>query len=115
MTKREMYARIAEVNANDEEIVNFCNHEIELLNHKSSSSSKPTKTQIENEAYKSAILEHLRASDRPLTISELMEECTGIAGLKNQRVSALVTLLKNAELVVRTQDKKKAYFSAATV
>ena len=112
MTKKEMFAHIATVNSADQEIVDFCNHEIELLAKKASGSSKPTKTQVENETYKASILEILAEADRPLTISEMMED-DRLSGLKNQRVSALVTQLKKAEQVVRTEDKKKAYFSLA--
>ena len=32
MTKKEMFAHIATVNADNAEIVEFCNREIELLN-----------------------------------------------------------------------------------
>ena len=95
-------------------VIDFANHEIELLNKKSSSSSgKPTKTQIENEGYKEVILEALATADKPMTISEIMEYADGLAGLKNQRVSALMTQLKNAGKVIRTEEKKKAYFSLA--
>ena len=95
-------------------MVKFGTHENELLNKKSSSSSgKPTKTQVENEKYKEYILATLTEVDRPMTISEIMENCEGIAGLKNQRVSAIVTQLKNAGKVIRTEEKKKAYFSIA--
>ena len=114
MTKKEMFAHIAKINSADAEIVAFCDHEIELLSRKSSGSGKPTKTQVENEGYKQAMLETLSALDHPVTISELMEECEGIAGLKNQRVSALMTQLKNAHLVKRSVDKKKAYFEIRT-
>lgn len=118
MTKKEMFAQViamangTEISATREEIVAFAEHEIELLEKKSSGSSKPTKTQVENEGYKSAILEILAEADRPLTISEMMED-SRLEGLKNQRVSALVTQLKKAEQVVRTEDKKKAYFALA--
>lgn len=118
MTKKEMFAQViamakgAEVAATREEIVAFAEHEIELLEKKSSGSAKPTKIQIENERYKSAILEILAEADRPLTISEMMED-SRLEGLKNQRVSALVTQLKKAEQVIRTEDKKKAFFSIA--
>ena len=112
MTKKEMFNHIAQINAEDSEIVAFCEHEIELLNRKSGSSHKPTKTQMENEGYKSAILEILAENDIPMTISEMMTD-SRLDGLKNQRVSALVTQLKKAEFVIRTEDKKKAYFSLA--
>ena len=111
MTKKEMFNHIATINSADAEIVAFCEHEIELLEKKASGSSKPTKTQVENEGYKQMMLDTMASLDRPVTISELMEECEGIATLKNQRVSALMTQLKKAGLVTRTEDKKKAYFS----
>lgn len=46
MTKREMFAHIATVNAADAEIVEFCNREIELLDSRKASKT-PTKTQRE--------------------------------------------------------------------
>ena len=113
MTKKEMFNHIAQINFNDPEVVAFCEHELELLNRKASGSSKPTKTQIENEGYKQAMLDTLTELDYPVTISELMDLCEGINGLKNQRVSALMTQLKKAGLVVRTEEKKKAYFTIA--
>ena len=120
MTKKDMFNEIINLMNGESsavtnvEIVKFCTHEIELLNKKSSSSSgKPTKTQVENEKYKEYILATLTEVDRPMTISEIMENCEGIAGLKNQRVSAIVTQLKNAGKVIRTEEKKKAYFSIA--
>ena len=120
MTKKEMFAEIIKMmkgetsSATESAVIEFAEHEIELLNKKSSSGSgKPTKTQLENEGYKEVILEALATADKPMTISELMEYAEGLAGLKNQRVSAIMTQLKNANKVVRTMEKKKAYFSLA--
>ena len=119
MTKKEMFAEIIKMmngedySVSEDKMVEFCEHEIELLSKKSSGSGKPTKTQLENEGYKEVILTALAEIDKPVTISELMEYAEGLAGLKNQRVSAIMTQLKNAEKVVRTMEKKKAYFSLA--
>lgn len=114
MTKREMYNHIAAQLPNDTDVVEFCQHELELLERRSSSaSSKPTKTQQENVAFKAAMLDTLVAADRPLTISELMEQCAALAGLKNQRVNALMTQLKTEGKVTRTEIKKRAYFAVA--
>ena len=120
ITKKDMFNEIIkmmngeQMSVSAQVVIDFANHEIELLNKKSSSSSgKPTKTQIENEGYKEVILEALATADKPMTISELMEYADGLAGLKNQRVSALMTQLKNAGKVIRTEEKKKAYFSLA--
>lgn len=120
ITKKDMFNEIIKMMNGEQTVVStqaiieFATHEIELLNKKSSSSSgKPTKTQLENEGYKEVILEALATADKPMTISELMEYADGLEGLKNQRVSALMTQLKNANKVIRTEEKKKAYFSLA--
>ena len=80
MTKKEMFAEIIKMmkgetsSVTESAVIEFAEHEIELLNKKSSSGSgKPTKTQVENEGYKEVILEALATADKPMTISELME------------------------------------------
>ena len=120
ITKKDMFNEIIkmmngeQMSVSAQAVIDFATHEIELLNKKSSSSSgKPTKTQIENEGYKEVILKALATADKPMTISEIMEYTDGLVGLKNQRVSALMTQLKKAGKVVRTEEKKKAYFSLA--
>lgn len=111
MTKKEMFAVIANAMADNEEVVNFCNHEIELLSRKRSKSSKPTAKQIENEGIKERIVEVLGESESPMTIKEIIE---GLGEeLTSQRVSALLTQLIKAERVVKTYEKKVAYFGLA--
>ena len=90
-------------------------HEIDLIEKKASNKTA-TKTQKENEGTKELILRELARIGRPVTITELISESTEIAkvtGGSNQKVSALMTQLKKAELVVRTQEGKKAMFSIA--
>jgi len=110
MTKKEMFTKIATINAEDAEIVAFCNHEIELLNKKNASASKKaTKTQIANEGIKDQILGVLRDSDHPMTATEI-----GTAlDLSVNKVSALLTQLKEDNSIVREVVKRKAYFSVA--
>lgn len=108
MTKREMYTKIATINAADQEIVDFCNHEIELLNKKNSAAKKPTKTQIANESLKDDILAVLKDSD-PMTASAIAEKM----GLSVNKVSALLTQLKEDNSVSREVIKRKAYFTVA--
>lgn len=118
MTKREMFAELtkivngAEV-TNKEELLNFIAHEVELLNKKNSRSGKPTKTQVENEEIKTKIFEVLSASNKPMTVTQLLatEE---LSGLSNQKVSALLTQLRKDDKVVRTVEKKVAYYSTVT-
>ena len=110
MTKKEMFAEIRKVVADNAEMVAFIDHEIELLNRKSGSPRKPTKTQVENDGFKADILAALAEADAPVTIKELCEVCGSIADLSNQRVSALVRQMVGVT-IDRTEDKRKAYFS----
>lgn len=113
MTKKEMFNLIATVCADNTEIVDFCNHEIDLLNKKGGT-RKPSKNQVANITYKETICTILTEADRPLTVSEILEQLN-VTGLTNQRVSALLTQLKNEGKVVRTEVKRKAYFEINTV
>ena len=81
---------------------------------KNSAERKPTATQKANEGYKTAILEFMEVGKK-YTITDLMKEVVELADLSNQRVSALVRQLKEEELVERTEEKRKAYFSKKVV
>ena len=107
MTKKEMFSKIATVCSADAEIVEFCNHEIALLVKKNSyKSTKPTKTQIENEGLKDAILNVL---DKPMTATEI----GSAVGISVNKASALLSQLKEDNSVTREVIKRKAYFSKA--
>ena len=112
MTKREMFEMIKGVCANDIRIVEFCEHEIELLNRKSSKNTQ-TKTQIENENIKGVIVNALTEVAEPVTITELQEFNTEMANYSNQKLSALLKQLVESNEVVKTVDKKKSYFTVA--
>ena len=86
----------------------------ESISKKNSAERKPTATQKANEEYKKAILSFMEVGKK-YTISELMKEVVEIADLSNQRVSALVRQLKDAGLVERTEEKRKAYFSKKVI
>lgn len=111
-TKRVFYNELLEVVKGNDELVNFINHEIELLDKKANSKT-PSKTQIANESIKETIKGVLTANGKPMTITDLQENNTELANLSNQKISALLTQLVNEKIVVRTVDKKKAYFTIA--
>ena len=111
MTKKEMYAEIRKVVADNAEMVAFIDHEVELLNRKSGSPRRPTKTQVENDGFKAEILKALAEVDAPVTIKGLCEVCDAIADLSNQRITHLLTDLRKDGKVVRTYIKKVAYFA----
>ena len=83
----------------------FLERELELLNKKNAD-KKPTA----NEGIKEAILEGLV---EPMTITEMQKNIPELAELSNQRISALVRQMVTAGIIIRTEDKRKAYFSKA--
>lgn len=76
---------------------------------KNSTEKKPTATQTENKGLKEQILDFMALGEK-YTITDIMKNCEAVADLSNQRVSALVRQLKDCGLVVRTEEKRKAYF-----
>ena len=113
VTKRERFNQIlaiADVQAN-EELVDFINHEIELLDKKRTG-KKQTKTQEANEKIKALIVNTLNGND-PMTVTELLGTGVFEAGTSNQKISALLRQLVNDEVVVKTIDKKVSRFAVA--
>ena len=109
MTKAQMFAQIKANYPLTEDEVKFIDHEIELLNKKNSAEKKPTAQQKENEAVKQAILKGMEPN-RLYTIGEIIKEIPECAEFTTSKASALVRQLKEAGLVKRTEDKRKAYF-----
>lgn len=114
MTKKEMFAEIRKVVAENAEMVAFIDHEIELLDRKSGSPRKPTKTQVENDGFKADILAALAEVDEPVTIKGLCEVCPSVAELSNQRITHMLTDLRKDGKVARSYVKKVAYFVLGT-
>ncbi len=109
MTKKERFAQLLTINevATNAELVEFINHEIELLSNKSHSRGM-TKTQKENESIKAVLLEELRNIGKPVTITEF-QSLSEIAGnYQNQKISALLRQMSEVE---RVEVKGKAYFT----
>lgn len=113
MTKKEMFNEILAVVADNAEMVEFINHEIELLNRKSSAVRKPTKNQLENEGFKADIVDYLKDADAPKTIKELQTAIPSLADLTNQRITHLLTDLVKAETLTKNYVKKTPYYSVA--
>ena len=85
---------------------------IESLDAKASAPKKPTKIQEANEGVKDIIKEVLDGQV-PMTISEIMAHSTELSALSNQKVASLVRQMVEAGVLVRTEEKRKAYFSLA--
>ena len=94
---------------NDQTLVDFINHELELLTKKNSTERKPTAAQKENEGIKAIILAALTTT--PTSISDLQKKDAALAEISNQKISALLRQLIIDNKVIRTEDKKKALFA----
>jgi hypothetical protein len=112
MTKRDYFTAILEKYPLSADEKAFVEHELELLAKKNASDKKPTAQQTANEGIKTAILEGM-TSGRFYTVTEIQKEILKGEELSNQKVSALIRQLKDAGLVVKTEDKRKSYFSLA--
>lgn len=110
-TKRDNYNSLLKIPdvASNPKLVEFINHEIELLDKKNSAEKKPTAQQTANDGIKTAILASLEQGKR-YTITDIIKSVPECADLTNQRVSALVRQLREDKLLDRVEDKRKAYF-----
>ena len=107
MTKRDYFNRILSY-AHDEDKA-FIEHELELLAKKNSSDKKQTATQRANEEIKAAIVSGV--GENAWTIGEICKNVDACKKLSSQKVSALVRQLVIEDKMVRTEIKRKAYFS----
>ena len=114
MTKRENYEALKAIEAvsANADLVAFIDHEIELLNRKSSKSGKPTARQAEN-AELAKVVEEVLADGVAVTVTELIAKDERFEGLTNQRMSALLNSMAKAEKVVKTTEKKVSRFTLA--
>ena len=118
LTKKDYFEMIKGVCADRTDIVDFCNHEIELLSRKNSKSGA-TKTQKENEIVANMLVEELTKVGKPITITDLMNTSEIVKGytlengnnLTNQKISAIFKQLVESNRIVKVVDKKKSYFS----
>lgn len=116
LTKRDRFEallKMSEVQA-DPAMVEFINHEIELLAKKNASDKKPTANQVANDGYKDIIFAELSANpDKLYTVTDLIKNVDGLGDLTNQRVSALLRQMIDANKAEKIVDKRKSYFRMA--
>ena len=115
MTKKDMFNLIMDELSDNELVVEFCEHEIELLNKKA---TKPSKADKEKDTLTDKLYEVLVEINEPTTIGDLIAkgkvEFLEINGLvSSQRVSAYLKKLVDCGKVSKYTDKKKTYFVVA--
>jgi len=108
MTKKEMFTEIRAIVADHADMVEFIDHEIELLSRKRTS-TKPTKTQRENAVIKEQITAVL--TDEPMTIGEI-NVAMGTE-YSPQKLSALLRQLCLEGVAVKDTVGKVPYFALA--
>lgn len=127
LTKREMFNRVIELaevaielemelDFDATEVIDFAEHEIEMLDKKASSkSAKDKEKEKADEVLISIILETLLGS-AGMTASEILKANANreeFADVSNQKVSALLKKLVDRDSVKKFTDKRKSYFHLA--
>ena len=111
LTKKEKFAMLKAIPAVAENpiLVEFIDHEVELLNKKNTSEKKPTANQIANEAIKAEILCAMEF-DKLYTCTDIIKEVEVCNGLNVQKVSPLMNQLVEAGKLEKLTEKRKTYF-----
>lgn len=111
LTKRDHFNALRDLAtaSNRLDLIDFIDHELELLARKNAGDRKETATQKANADLKTKILD-VMASDTRYTVTEL-DKLVGIGSIN--KTNALVRQLKLDGLVIRTEEKGKAYFTKA--
>lgn len=91
--------------------VAYLENELMLLDKKTGSEKKPTKTQQANENVKELLLAVM--DDTPATVSELQKRDETLAALSNQKVSAILRLMIADGTVRKVEEKGKSFFTIA--
>lgn len=115
LTKAQKFAMLRNIPgvAENTMLTEFIDHELELLAKKNATEKKPTANQLANENFKATILSVLSKADAPMTITDISKADATLGALANQRITAIVRQMVVDGSVVRTEDKRKAYFSVA--
>lgn len=120
MTKKDFFKLLAGIVEKTEdfdkktETLDFINHEIELLNKKSSAPGKKKTAHIkENEELMELIEIALELFGKPVTVTTMIKENAEMSKLSSQKLSALLKKMIEAGKVVRIIEKRVPYFSLA--
>ena len=117
ITKATHFNRLLAISevANNPDLVEFINHELELLERKNTSPNgekKLTATQKENLGLKEAILSFMELGKR-YTVADLIKDCPELEGLSTSKVSAILRPMRDdvgTGEIRRIEDKRKTYF-----
>ena len=114
VTKREKFEMLKALVKDNEMLVEFIDHEIELLDKKKSNGNAKANEKMEKSV--ELVYNALAKMNRSATVGEIIAE-SGLEELANengivstQKVSALLKKLVDGGRVEKSTDKKKTYF-----
>lgn len=116
LTKREVINAMLTIDAitSNETFVGFLNHELELLDKKSSN-RKETSKQKENKEFTDIVYSILTANgDKAMSIKEIVASDTSLDGLSSNRVSAMLKTLVDGGLVKRDRTSKGTFYTVVS-
>lgn len=117
MTKKQKFEMLKALVADNPMLVEFIDHEIELLDKKKSNGNAKANEKMEKSI--ELVYEALVSAGVPVTVSELiakggLDELANELGIvSTQKVSAYLNKLVASGKVVKSVDKKKTYFRVA--
>lgn len=117
-TQREFFSEIKEIlmEGGHDELVDFVNGRLEMLDKKASSSKK---VNVENDKLIEIVKNELAKVSKAVTVNDLIEQSEVIKNyvlengnhISNQKLTSLLYKLVDTKEVVQVKDKKKSYFS----
>lgn len=114
MTKKENLMALKNYVKDNAELTAFIEHELELLEKKSTAPKKPTARQVENKGFKDIVLDELTKNGDYMTVEALQEANAVLADLTTFRIIPMLTSLVNEGKAVKTYGKKrKALYKVA--
>lgn len=114
MAKKDYFEILKDLNEvkSNQALVDFIDHELDLLTRKNSGERKPTKTQKENKVFSQQILDTMEVN-RDYSVTEIQKQILGEHDFSNQKVTALLRPLVNSGAVIRSTAKGKAVYTKA--
>ena len=121
ITLKENFERLAKIvaeanieEATKKELLTFIEGRVEQINKKATAPRKADTEKVqENEKLAQTMLDILASNDKPMTVTEIMQASNDFVGITNQRLTAIMTKLKNDGTVARVMDKKSAKYKLA--
>lgn len=111
-TKRDYFNELKGFVVDNDALTAFIDHELDLMDKKNAAPRARTGRQIANDALKQFILDNLT---EPMTVGAMVKGFLKDYDepVTSQRVAAVLTQMKNDGTVIRTVDKRTAYFTVA--